>query len=353
MSKNNTPSQEELIEAANKAASTKEQNRAERKGNLIYQPKGPAGEYAKWAINLYNGCSNGCTYCYNRRGVMSHAFGDKPKLAAPIAKLMERKRIKEFKARALQGLPAILSPDVEKILNRKFLTDAIVEIIDEDIVKGAGVRRLREDGGVFFSFKCDPMDADTHTETLIATDLLVLQRGIPVTILTKNTEWLEDVRWQSLLLFEPSDENCNPKKLLTIGFTITGMDEMEPNAPSTNSRINALQQVRAYGYKSFVSMEPVVRFDRARTVLMDIVGETDEIRIGLQSPYKKDRYDIGELMDFLRYLVAISRNEEEHGTRIVLKNSFMDERLYKHIPAHLHDDYMELINEIKCNEPIK
>ena len=29
-------------------------------GTLIYQPKGPAGEYAKWAINLCNGCSNGC-----------------------------------------------------------------------------------------------------------------------------------------------------------------------------------------------------------------------------------------------------------------------------------------------------
>ena len=31
------------------------------KGALIYQPHGAAGEYAKWAINLYHGCSNGCT----------------------------------------------------------------------------------------------------------------------------------------------------------------------------------------------------------------------------------------------------------------------------------------------------
>lgn len=44
------------------------------KGALIYQPQGAAGEYAKWAINLYHGCSNGCTYCYNRRGVLSHVF---------------------------------------------------------------------------------------------------------------------------------------------------------------------------------------------------------------------------------------------------------------------------------------
>lgn len=355
MSKNNIPSQEELIETANKAASAKEQNRANYKGNLIYQPKGPAGEYAKWAINLYNGCSNGCTYCYNRRGVLSHAFGDKPKLAAPIAKLLKRtwERDANAKLATAQKMSPALPPDVATILNRKYLTEAILQLIDEDVIEKIGINRLRQDGGVFFSFKCDPMDVEIHTDTLIATDLLVLQRGIPVTILTKNTEWLEDERWQSLLLFEPSDEKYNPKKLLTVGFTITGMDEQEPNAPTTNSRINALQQMRAYGFKTFVSMEPVIRFDRARTVLMNIVGETDEIRIGLQSHFKKDRYDIGELMDFLRLLVAISRNEDEHGTRIALKQSFFDERLYKQIPAHLHDDYMELVNELKCNEPIK
>lgn len=60
------------------------------KGALIYQPQGAAGEYAKWAINLYNGCYNGCTYCYNRRGVLSHIFGDKPELAAPIVKSRDR-----------------------------------------------------------------------------------------------------------------------------------------------------------------------------------------------------------------------------------------------------------------------
>ena len=60
------------------------------KGALIYQPQGAAGEYAKWAINLYHGCSNGCTYCYNRKGVLSHVFGDKPELAAPIIKLREK-----------------------------------------------------------------------------------------------------------------------------------------------------------------------------------------------------------------------------------------------------------------------
>ncbi|KAA6320448.1 hypothetical protein EZS27_029784 [termite gut metagenome] len=33
-------------------------------GKAIYNPSGKAGEYSYWACNFYNGCSNGCTYCY-------------------------------------------------------------------------------------------------------------------------------------------------------------------------------------------------------------------------------------------------------------------------------------------------
>jgi hypothetical protein len=32
---------------------------------IIYEPKGPAREYAALALNLYNGCTHGCIYCYN------------------------------------------------------------------------------------------------------------------------------------------------------------------------------------------------------------------------------------------------------------------------------------------------
>jgi len=32
--------------------------------STIYQPKGRAGEYSKWALNLYGGCGHGCRYCY-------------------------------------------------------------------------------------------------------------------------------------------------------------------------------------------------------------------------------------------------------------------------------------------------
>lgn len=161
----------------------------ELKGTLIYQPRGAAGEYAKWAINLYNGCLNQCTYCYNRRGVQSHAFGNEPVLAAPIAKKAEAMaRRNAICDKIRTGASEDWHPDIDY-----FVRQALFDIIDKDVWT-IGQQTLAADGGVFMSFKCDPLSEQTQNLHFFAA-LVLMRNGVPVTLLTKNTEWMYYSPW--------------------------------------------------------------------------------------------------------------------------------------------------------------
>lgn len=266
------------------------------KGALIYQPQGAAGEYAKWAINLYHGCYNGCTYCYNRRGVLNHIFGDKPELAAPIVKSRDRQINYFMERKKLTAHDPIPDVAIENCTNV-----AICSLIYSD-TRNIGIFRLIEDGGVFMSFTCDPLDTDENVQhyTFVAAQKL-LGYGIPVTLLTKNVAWLKEDSWKLLLEEYPKLICCqNHHALLTIGFTITGKDKLEPNAPSTEKRIEVLRKLHdEYKIKTFVSLEPITSIHTASEVIKKTYQITDEIRIGAQSPIKKDRYDPNEFFGFI------------------------------------------------------
>ena len=155
------------------------------KGALIYQPQGAAGEYAKWAINLYHGCSNGCTYCYNRRGVLSHVFGDKPELAAPIIRQRDKLLNEYLKKNNMTAHDAIK----KGVVDHKGLM-ATLDLISKDLEK-IGIDKIRQDGGIFFSFTCDPFDIEADMFILQQVVLHLIFDRIPVTILTKNVHWMQ------------------------------------------------------------------------------------------------------------------------------------------------------------------
>lgn len=282
------------------------------KGALIYQPQGAAGEYAKWAINLYHGCSNGCTYCYNRRGVLSHVFGDKPELGTPIIKQRDKQLNEYLKKNNMTAHDAI----PQKVIRD---TTAVValSIVAKDIIR-IGEDVIREDGGIFFSFTCDPFDPDIDMDILRMIVFVLLDRQIPATILTKNTDWLENDKWKDFL--EPdADYPDDLLRDLTIGFTITGKDKLEPGAPSTEERIEALRKLHdEYKIKTFVSLEPMTSIHTASEVIKKTYKITDEIRIGAQSPIKKDRYDPSE---FVGFIVAVKTLARGLYCRFMVKDS--------------------------------
>lgn len=282
------------------------------KGALIYQPQGAAGEYAKWAINLYHGCSNGCTYCYNRRGVLSHVFGGKPELAAPIVKARDKYLNWYMKENSLTAHDAI----PQKVI-RDTTDTAAISVVAKDVIR-IGEDIIREDGGIFFSFTCDPFDPDIDADMLRMIVFVLLDRQIPVTILTKNVDWLEIDKWKDFL--EPdTDYPDDLLRDLTIGFTITGKDELEPGAPSTEKRIEALRKLHdEYKIKTFVSLEPITSIHTASEVIKKTYQITDEIRIGAQSPIKKDRYDPNE---FVGFIVAVKTLARGLDCRFMVKDS--------------------------------
>lgn len=295
------------------------------KGALIYQPQGAAGEYAKWAINLYHGCSNGCTYCYNRRGVLSHVFGDKPELAAPIVKARDKYLniyMKENNLTAHDAIPQKVIRDTTAVV--------ALNIIVKDI-KRIGEDVIREDGGIFFSFTCDPFDPDTDMDMLRMVVFVFLDHQIPVTILTKNIDWLGNGKWKVFL--EP-DTYCPDEdflRYLTIGFTITGNDKLEPGAPSTEERIEALRKLHdEYKIKTFVSLEPITDLAIALEVIKETSKITNEIRLGVQSPIKKDRYDPNEFTGFVVLVKIMARSLD---CRFMVKES-----MYKQAETFEGDD---------------
>ena len=282
------------------------------KGALIYQPQGAAGEYAKWAINLYHGCSNGCTYCYNRRGVLSHVFGDKPELAAPIIKQRDKQLNEYLKKNNMTAHDAIK----KGVVDHENLV-ATHALISKDLKK-IGIDKLRQDGGIFFSFTCDPFDIEADMLILHGTVLHLLFDRIPVTILTKNVNWSQTDLWKCTLRDLTTD--CKDiARHLTIGFTITGKDKLEPGAPSTEKRIEALRKLHdEYKIKTFVSLEPITSIHTASEVIKKTYQITDEIRIGAQSPIKKDRYDPNE---FVGFVIAIKTLARGHDCRFMVKDS--------------------------------
>ena len=200
---------------------------------------------------------------------------------------------------------------------------AAQRLILTDLAK-IGEDKIRKDGGILFSFTCDPFDSylDNNNNIIKCMFQMLVTSQIPVTILTKNVDWLYTEGWKLVLTRSHKawpEYAENLPHCLTIGFTITGNDKLEPNAPSTEKRIEALRKLHdEYKIKTFVSLEPIIDLHSASDVIKETYKITDEIRLGAQSPIKKDRYDPKEFAGFVTAIKCIARFSK---CRFQVKNS--------------------------------
>lgn len=214
----------------------------------IYRPKGRAREYSPWACNLYVGCQNDCTYCFNKRGVLGSIMG---------------------------GNEAVL----KKCFKDKL--DAFKTFMMELARYGD---QIKKDGGLLFSFTTDPCLPET-VKLNMACVKLATDAGIPCHILTKRADWITDT-----MAYLPSLYAA--EKLVSVGFTLTGCDELEPGASPNTKRIEAMHLLHETGIKTFASIEPVIDFEKSFDMVRRSVRWCDHYKIGLLSGdrHAYDRY---------------------------------------------------------------
>jgi DNA repair photolyase len=219
------------------------------KGKAIYQPKGKAAEYGKYACNFYVGCSNQCEYCYLRKGIGKATLGgDTPTL---------KKSLK--------------SEENAWIIFEKELKQNLPEL---------------QEHGLFFSFSTDPFLPETANLTMLAIRECH-NNAVPVKILTKRGD---NALIDYIKLWY--DNGAINKNKIAFGFTLTGHDELEPHASPNAERIEAMCTLHDAGFKTWASIEPVIDFGSSWEMIMDMLDCCYLFKIGLESGKKYNKHQL-------------------------------------------------------------
>lgn len=246
--------------------------------DVIRKPEGAALEYAKHSFSAYRRCTNGCQYCYLNRGVLKKTFGSgKPELRSCFK--TEEDVVRKFE---------------QELMSKKDM--------------------LIEDGGIFFSFVTDPCLPETFQLTRRCAIISMLN-DVPVTILTKMANLVYKREW-----FIDMFEVGRRTGLLCVGFTLTGHDEMEPNADSNAARMEAMKHLHDLGIKTFASIEPIIDFDSSLSMIEQSINFCDLYKIGLRSGVKHDYYEDDKLAFFIGQVEGILMHSKLN-TKVYWKQS--------------------------------
>ena len=246
---------------------------------ILSRPKGNAEEYGRWSVNPYLGCQHNCSYCYLKKG--------------PGAK-------------TLGGNVATLKKGVINDDHAYHL--AMAEIIEhhDEIIR---------DGGLFMTFTSDPCAPETRLLFFrIASSVAI--RDIPVTILTKNADF-----FQHQAFWKRFGGRYFAKPQMAFGWTLTGHDELEPNASPNAERIAAMKKMSDAGYKTLASIEPVIDFRSALDMIADALDAgCQHFKIGLLTNNTKvvkkdfsfgehhfDSYDPAQCMSFTGNVMELTQ----------------------------------------------
>lgn len=247
----------------------------------IYQPKGKAKEYNQWAVNFYNGCSGKCAYCFNRKGLTASLLGKD-------------------------------EPTIKKCL------------IDEKTALNTFEKEVKkyqfelQEHGLFFNFVSDPFLPETTLVNQLAMRHC-FTKLIPVIVLTKQTQWVEPL--VNEIKSNGTIWNMNHDFDFSVGFTLTGHDELEPGCATNYGRIQAMKELHEMGIRTWASIEPVIDFKSSLEMIDRTIGFCNHYKIGLESGKKYDEGDLSEFVEDVNNLISYDNNRRGRKITVYWKDS--------------------------------
>lgn len=208
-----------------------------------------------FSFDAFIGCSNGCSYCF-----------------------MNRKPYLDFINNS--------GPQIKKCLrNRESGESQILYEIQSNLLE---LKKY----GLMTSFITDPFLPEVLPTTVFLINTC-RSNGIPLKVLTKRTDWINKI---------DLDKNKIWKDIVSFGFTLTNVDEMESQASPNRERIQALIHLSDMGFKTFCSIEPLIDCEKSYLAIFETFGKCDYYKIGLDALRK---YDTIQIRTFLRALMAL------------------------------------------------
>lgn len=220
-------------------------------GKAIYKPSGKAAEYSIWACNLYNGCPHSCIYCFNDHNIMAGRLGG----------------------------------NIVSLKKSLVDTETAFKIFVSELTRHR--ETIIKDGGLHFNFVSDPCLPETIELNFRCMDEAQSQ-GVFCKVLTKRADWLHHPAVQNAL---------SHKGLISVGFTLTGRDDLEPGASSNMERVHAMAELHNAGISTWASIEPVTDPALSFAMIVETLGFCDHYKIGILSGKKE--YTPQQIRDFV------------------------------------------------------
>ena len=172
---------------------------------MIYRPKGRAGEYAKYALNIYNGCDHSCTYCY---------------------------------------APAVLRMSSNDFARPKAKKDLLKKVEQS-------ARQTKTTEPILLCFTCDPYQLLDETTGYTREVIKILKRhGLSFQVLTKGgSRALRDID-----LYTDGDLFGTTLTLINDHYT----KQIEPRTALPQDRIDTIKTFHKKGIFTWISLEPVL-----------------------------------------------------------------------------------------------